>query len=91
MLIVIIIFLSVICITFNHQNAKLRIQCKFYRECINCRKNGLWKDNFKQNLAINNFFGQLKRFEWVSYTDLDEKREVETESCFSYDVDFHYP
>ena len=25
------------------------------------------------------------------YIDLDEKREAEIESCFSCDIDFHYP
>ena len=44
-----------------------------------------------QKLAVNNFFGKLKRVEWVSYTDLDEETEAEIESSFSCNVDFHYP
>ena len=27
----------------------------------------------------------------VWYIDLDEEREAEIESCFSCDIDFHYP
>ena len=26
------------------QNAKLHVQCKFYREYIHCRKDRFWKD-----------------------------------------------
>ena len=46
------------------------------------------KTYFMQKLAVNKFFGKLKRVEWVSYSDLDEERE--TEFCFSCDIDFHY-
>ena len=39
-----------------------------------------------QNVAIENFFGTLKQVECVSSIELSR----ETESCFSYAVDFHY-
>ena len=74
-----------------HQNAKLIIPCKVYRECINCWKDSLRRDIFHAKLAVNKFFGKLKKVEWVLYIDLDEKREAETESCFYCDVDFHHP
>ena len=55
----------------------------------------MWKGHvaerhFTQKLAVNIFFGKLKKVEWVSYIDLDEEREAETKSCFSCDVYFHY-
>ena len=42
-------------------------------------------------MALNNFFGTLKKVEWVSSIELGSEREAEIESCFSCDVDFHYP
>ena len=49
------------------------------------------KTYFIQKLAVNNFFGTLKKVEWVSSIELGSEREAEIESCFSCDVDFHYP
>ena len=37
-------------------------------------RTGCGKTYFMQKLAVNTFFGKLKRVEWVSYSDLDEKR-----------------
>ena len=54
-------------------------------------RTGCRKTYFTQKPAVNKFFGKLKRVEWVSYINLDEEREAEIESCFSCDVDFHYP
>ena len=55
------------------------------------RKTGCGKTYFTQNLAVNKFFGKLKRVKWISYINLDEERDAEIESSFSSDVDFHYP
>ena len=44
-----------------------------------------------RKLALNNFFGILKKAEWVSYIPLTIKREVEIQSNFSCMVDFWYP
>ena len=44
-----------------------------------------------QKLAVNRFFGQLKKVEWVSYIKLKSEREAETESCFSCNVEFPCP
>ena len=44
-----------------------------------------------QKLAVNNFFGKLKKIEWVSYIKLPKEREAEIESCFTCEVEFHYP
>ena len=49
------------------------------------------KTYFTQKLAINNFFGKLKKAEWVSYIILTREREAEIESCFQCEVEFHYP
>ena len=43
-----------------------------------------------QKLAIDDFFGSIKKFEWVSHILLDADREAGIESCFSCEVEFHY-
>ena len=48
------------------------------------------KTYFTQKLAINNFFGKLKKTEWVSYIILTREREAEIKSCFQCEVKFHY-
>ena len=54
-------------------------------------KTGCWKATFMQKLALNNFFGKIKRAEWVSYIPLTSKREAEIQSNFSCKVKFYYP
>ena len=49
------------------------------------------KTFFTQKLAINIFFGKLKKTEWVSYIDLTKEREAEIQSCFNCEAEFHYP
>ena len=49
------------------------------------------KTYFTQKLAINNFFGKLKKTVWVSYIILTKERKTEIESCFQCEVEFHYP
>ena len=63
----------------------------FTRDVLTVGMTRCEKTYFTQKLAVNNFFGKIKRVEWVSYIDLDEEREAEVESCFFPDVDFHYP
>ena len=46
---------------------------------------------FTQKLALNNFFGELKKVKWVFYIELNSEREAEIESCFSCSVEFHHP
>ena len=46
---------------------------------------------FTQKLVINNFFGKLKKTQWVSYIILMKERESEIESYFQSEVEFHYP
>ena len=49
------------------------------------------KTTFVQNLAVNNFFGEIKSVKWLSGIKLSEKREAEIESNFSCDIKFDYP
>ena len=48
------------------------------------------KTGFVQRLAVNRFFGDLIKAEWVSYIKLDKKREAEIQSCFDCQLDFYY-
>ena len=64
---------------------------KFSGNILIVGRKGCGKAYFTQTRAINRFFGQLKKVEWVSYIELKPKREAEIESCFSCDVEFHYP
>ena len=49
------------------------------------------KTYFTQKLAINNFFGKLKKTEWVSHIILTKERKAKIETCFQCEVEFHYP
>ena len=49
------------------------------------------KTGFVQKLAVNKFFGDIIKTEWVSYIKLDKKMEAEIQSCFDCQVGFYYP
>ena len=49
------------------------------------------KTTFVQNLALNNFFGDLKKVKWISEIRLSKRGEAEIESNFSCEVKFSYP
>ena len=49
------------------------------------------KTTFVQKLALNNFFGNLKKAKWVSGIRLSERREAEIGSNFSCKIEFYYP
>ena len=49
------------------------------------------KTAFVQKLAINKFFGELNKAEWVPFIKLDKQREAEIQSCFECELDFYYP
>ena len=42
-------------------------------------------------MAVNKFFGEIVKAEWVSFIKLDKLREAEIQSCFDTQLDFHYP
>ena len=48
------------------------------------------KTYFTQKLVLNNFLGESKQVEWVSYIKLNSEREAEIQSCLSCPVEFHY-
>ena len=49
------------------------------------------KTTFVKKLALNNFFGDLKKVKWISGIRLSKRREAEIESNFSCEVKFSYP
>ena len=54
-------------------------------------RTGCRKAAFVQKLAVNKFFGEIVKAEWVSFIKLDKPREAEIQSCFDTQLDFHYP
>ena len=64
---------------------------KFQGNILIVGRTGCGKTTFMQKLALNKYFGILKKAEWVLYIPLIEKREAEIQSNFSCVVDFWYP
>ena len=64
---------------------------KFQGNMLIVGRTGCGKTTFMQKLALNNFFGKIKKVEWVSYIPLTAKREAEIQSYFSCEVNFYYP
>ena len=63
----------------------------FYGNILVVGRTECGKTRFIQKLAVNSFFGDLVKTEWVSYIRLDKAREAEIQSCFNCQVEFHYP
>ena len=64
---------------------------KFEGNILVVGRTGCGKTGFVQKLAVNKFFGELVKAEWVSYIKLDKQREAELQSCFDTELDFYYP
>ena len=64
---------------------------KFPGNIIVVGRTGCGKTGFVQKLAVNKFFGDLVKAEWVSYIKLNKQREAELQSCFDSQLDFYYP
>ena len=45
---------------------------------------------FTQKVAVNNFFGKLKKTEWISYIKLTKEKETEIESSCTCQIELHY-
>ena len=45
-------------------------------------RTGCGKTTFLEKLAINNFFGDIIKTEWISGIEIDRVREAEIQSCF---------
>ena len=52
---------------------------------------GKTRTRFAQKLAVNSFFGNLVKTEWVSNIRLDEVSKAKIQSCFKCEVEFQYP
>ena len=63
---------------------------KFVGNILIVGRTACGKTFFTQKLAVNNFFGKLKKTEWVSYIKLTKEREFEfeIESSFARPVSF---
>ena len=61
---------------------------KFSGNILVVGKTGCGKAAFVQKLAVNKFFGDLTKAEWVSFIKLDKQREAEVQSCFDSQLDF---
>ena len=64
---------------------------KFEGNILVVGRTGCGKTGFAQKLAVNKFFGELVKAEWVSYIKLDKQREAELQSCFDTQLDFYCP
>ena len=62
---------------------------QFYGNILVVGRTGCGKTTFLEKLGLNNFFGNILKTEWISGTDIDKKREVEIQSCFSNETDVH--
>ena len=52
-------------------------------------RTGCGKTTFLENLAINKFFGDIIKTEWVSGIEIDSARKAEIQSCFSNEMKVH--
>ena len=52
-------------------------------------RTGGGKTTFLEKLAINKFFGDIVKTEWVSGIEIDTSREAEIQSCFSNETKVH--
>ena len=55
------------------------------------RRTECGKTTFLQKLALNNFFGELRKAEWVSGISITKEREAEIETNFSCKIEIYYP
>ena len=60
-----------------------------YGDILVVGRTGCGKTTFLEKLGLNNFFCNILKTEWISGTDIDKKREVEIQSCFSNETDVH--
>ena len=61
---------------------------KFNGNILSVGRTERGKTYFTQKLTINNFFGKLKKAEWISYISLTKEREAEIKPCFQCEVEF---
>ena len=64
---------------------------KFSGNILVVGRTGCGKTALVQKLAINKFFAEINKAEWVSFIKLEKQREAEIQSCFECELDFYYP
>ena len=52
-------------------------------------RTGCGKTTFLEKPAINKFFGDIVKIEWVSGIEIDTSQEAEIQSCFSNETKVH--
>ena len=52
-------------------------------------RTGCGKTTFLEKLGVNNFFGNIKKTEWISGIDIDKQREAEIQSYFNNETEVH--
>ena len=62
---------------------------QFYGNILVARRTGCGKKTFLEKLGLNNFFGNIRKTEWISGIDFDKKREAEIQSYFSNETEVH--
>ena len=62
---------------------------KFNGNILLVGRTGCGKTTFLEKLAINKFFGEIVKTEWVSGIEIDESREAEIQSCFSNETEVY--
>ena len=63
---------------------------RFSGNILVVRRTACGKTVFVQILAVNKFFRDLIKAEWISFIKLDKQR-AELKSCFDCQLDFYYP
>ena len=62
---------------------------QFYGNILVARRTGCGKKTFLEKLGLNNFFGNIRKTEWISGIDFDKKREAGIQSYFSNETEVH--
>lgn len=75
--------LTLVILYLKIENRKLHLQWKICRKLLVVGRTECGKTTFIQNLWINNFWGFLKKVEWISGIELDAIGEAEILWCFS--------
>ena len=62
---------------------------KFNGNILLAGRTGCGKTTFLEKLAINKFFGEIVKTEWISGIEIDSSREAQIQSCFSNETEVY--
>ena len=62
---------------------------KFNGNILLVGRTGCGKTTFLEKLAINKFFGEIVKTEWISGIEIDSSREAQIQSCFSNETEVY--